>query len=152
MALLPSTNTVTAFTGEVMAQFNYFSRPITVYKQPQETIVNNLNLNPLFGYSPLSQTTNSNITLAAQSQIFSGLVLYPLKSRGSSTAIFDNKLLLEDNKTYLKVLSACSDYINNGTKTEKVEVDGGTWNIEGNAQIGRFLGLQFYYYQIKATT
>jgi hypothetical protein len=149
--MLPSTNFVNVATGSIMEQFNYLARPIVIYKQSTETIISNPT-NVLYGYNPLNQTTNSEITLSSVSQTFSGLVLYPLKSRGNSSANFDNKLMLEDNKTYLKVKRDCADYLNNGMITEKLEVDGMTWNTEGNAQIGTYLGLQFYYYQIKATT
>lgn len=151
MSLLPTATFATAATGEVLSQFNYFSRPVIIYKEAQETIVNPPD-NFLYGYDPATQTDNTQITLSGVSQTFSGLIIPPLKSRGNSTAIFDNKIFLDDNKTYLKLLSPAKNYIENGVKTEKLEVDGLTYNIEGTAQTAYYLGLQFFYYQIKTTT
>jgi len=150
MALLPSANFVTTATGEVYAQFLYFSRPTTIYKAPTETVVNQLS-NPLYGYDALSQSNNSQVTLTENYQIFSGLIIPSLQSQGNSNSNFDNKIALENNKTYLKVTLPAHQYINNGLKTEKVVVDSMVYNLEGAAQIGYFLTLPFYYYQIQAT-
>jgi hypothetical protein len=150
MALLPSTNFVSMATGEVMAQFNYFARPIIIYKQLSQTIVDEPQ-DPLFGYSPVSQSDNSQVTLAEESQTFSGLMIYPFKNKGGTNPNFDTKIVLDPNATYVKILPSVFTYINNGIKTEKIVADGITWNVGDKIQPANYLGLLFYYQELKAT-
>lgn len=150
MSFLPSSNFASMASGSILEQFNYFARPITIYKQPVETIVNNPS-NLLYGYDNVSQTTNSQISLTEEYRTFSGLMIYPFKNKGSSNGMFDNKIVLEDNKTYIKILPETFSYINNGTKTQKIVVDGLTWNIGSKIQPANFFGLLFYYQELIAT-
>ena len=152
MALLPSLSQVASYTGAVIANFNYFARPITIYKEPPQTIVSNPS-NLLYGYSPESQTTNSEIALSSEFAIHSGLIIYPFKVRNQQSQMFDNKVVLNPNSTYIKLREAGKNYIMDGRTNEKLEFDSQTWNFtEANKfQVQNFLGLQFYYFEVKAT-
>ena len=152
MALLPSANFVVQATGSVMAQFNYAARPITIYKEPTQNIISNPQ-NILFGYSPDSQSNSSQITYSSVSATYSGLILYPLKARNQQNQAFDNKVLINNNSTYIKVTESAKNYIQNGTKNEKLEFDGQTWNFNDSMkyQVQNYLGLVFYYFEVKGT-
>lgn len=152
MSLLPSSNFTTMATGEIFQQFLFFSRPIKIYKEPAQTI-NSEPTSLLYGYPPDSQSNNTQITYNSESQIFSGLIIYPFKNRNNQNQMFDNKIILNNNSTYVKLTREGKDYIQNGTKNEKIEFDGQTWNFNDSMkyQTQTFLNLQFYYFEVKGT-
>lgn len=150
MALLPNTDFVTRATGEMIAQYNYFSRPIVIYKQPIQ-VISNPPEHVLNGYDSFSQSTNQQVSLTEESRTFSGLMIYPLKNKGNIQGTFDNKIVLDPNGTYMKILPEVFAYLNNGVKTEKVIADGITWNLGDKIQPANYLGLLFYYQELKAT-
>ncbi len=138
-----------AATGNLYNLWLLNCKEITIYKEPIKNIIVSPQ-NPLFGYGDDTQSSNTEITYTPVSGIYSGQVLYPFKNRGGSSS-FDNRIILESNSTYLKFQENAANYINNGEKTEKLEFDGKSWNIEPGEQIQTFLGLQFYYFEVKAT-
>lgn len=139
-------------TGDVYSQFLFFSRPITIHKEPIQNIVSAPS-NPLFGYEGDSQSTINEITYTPVYNTFSGLMVYPFKSKSNIFGSFDNKIMLNPNSIYIKLTQDGRDYIKTGGKIEKIEADGETWNlVEGyKAQQQNFLGLKFYYFEVKGT-
>lgn len=139
-------------TGEVHAQFLFFADEIVIHNQAIETIISEPQ-NPLYGYGAGPQSTSDQITYIPVSQSFSGLVVYPLKSKGNEIAMFDNKIVLNPNAVYIKVLKDGRDFIKTGGGVQKIEADDETWNlVEGyKAQKQSYLGLNFYYFELKGT-
>lgn len=151
MAFISSTDVTTAMSG-VEEQFNFYSRPITIYKQAVQNIVSQPT-NVLYGYEPDAQSTNSEITYTSVSSIVSGLVIYPFKNRNSSNqGYIDNKIVLDPNKTYVKLKVQGKNYLMNGDRTEKLEFDGQTWNLDSQGyQVQTFHTLNYYYFDVKGT-
>lgn len=150
MAFISSTDVTTAMSG-VEEQFNYYAKPIVIYKETVQNIVNQPN-NVLYGYSPDSQSTNSEITYTSVNNTYSGLIIYPFKVRNQQGALFDNKIVLKNDATYVKLKQQGRDYVMNGNKTEKLEFDGQTWNLEGGKyQVQTFHLLNYYYFEVKGT-
>lgn len=152
MSLIPSSDFVAQATGAVMAQFNYVARPITIYKEPIQNIISQP-ANPLYGYGVESQSTSSEITYTSVSAVHSGIIIYPFKNRNQQSQMFDNKMILNPNATYIKLKEDGKNYILNGQKNEKLEFDSQTWNFtEGNKfQVQTFLSMSFYYFEVKGT-
>lgn len=148
-----SQDTVDIRTGDVHDQFLYFSRPVTIHQEPIQNVISEPE-NFIFGYSADSQTTDSQITYTPVYDVFSGLIIYPFKAKSQSLGMFDNKLQLNPNNIYLKVRKDARDYIKTGGKVEKIEADEETWNlVEGfKVQQQNYLGLKFYYFEVKGTT
>ena len=150
MAFISSTQVAIA-TGQAMAQFDFFCRPIIIYKQPTENVVSAPS-DVLYGYGE-EQATNSQVTYTNVSATHSGIIIYPFKNRNNlQGGYIDNKIVLDPNKTYIKVKQAGRDYILNGNKTEKLEFDGQTWNLESQRyQVQTYCGLNFYYFATEGT-
>jgi hypothetical protein len=142
-------NLMTGIVFQVWNTTDGLLAPVTIYKEPIQTVVSAPS-NLLYGYST-DQTQNSEVTYTPVYQTFSGQVLYPKKPKGGNMAYFDEKFQLETNKTYLRAQQDVFDYINNGQKTEKITVDGKSWNYKGNTQQQNFLNLKFFYFEIEAT-
>ena len=123
--------------------------PVTIHKEPIQNIISNpQNLLPGYGDS---STSSQEVTYIAVNQTFSGQIIYPQKARGGRDVYFDNKIQLDKNKTYLRARDDVYNYLNDGRKVEKIEVDGKTWNYAGTTQQQNFLNLKFYYFEISAT-
>ncbi len=153
MSFSISQNTIDVRTGQVYEQFLFFSRPIVIHKEPIQNIVS-APTNPLYGYGMEPQTTNSQITYTPVYDTFSGLMIYPFKAKNETVGMFDNKLQFNPNSIYIKVSQDGRDYIKTGGKIEKIEADGESWNlVDGyKAQQQNYLGLKFYYFEVKGTT
>jgi hypothetical protein len=152
MSLIPTSSFVTQATGAVVAQFNYVARPIKIHKEPLQTIVSQP-ANPLFGYEPDAQSISSEMTYTEISATYSGLIIYPLKTRNQNSKYFDNNIIINPNSTYIKLKEDGKNFILNGQKNLKLEFDSQTWNFtEGNKfQVQNYLGLQFYYFEVNGT-
>lgn len=144
-----STNDVYIRTGAVDQLFSLTSREFTIYKEPIKTIVSNIS-DSIYGYGD-TQATNEEITFTPIYQSFSGRMIYPSKNQGNSKAIFNNKVNLNPNSTYIKMRSDAFSYLNNGTKTELIKFDGASWNFTDVFQLQNYLGLQFYYVEVEGT-
>jgi len=153
MSLKISQDTIDVRTGQVYEQFLFFARPITIHKEPIQNIVA-APQNPLFGYGLAPQTTESQVTYTPVSQTFSGLIIYPFKNKNGQINEFDNKIFLNPDSAYIKVAQDCRDFIKSGGKVEKIEADGETWNLANGykSQQQTYLGLKFYYFEIKGTS
>lgn len=149
MPSLVSTSETNFRTGILNDLFDTFKRQIVIFKEPTQTITP-ITSNVLFGYEETSVANNA-VSYTPVSGIFSGQILYALRSRKDNPRTIDNKIILNPNSTYIKVKRDARDYIKNGTKTEAVSFDDTIWNIESSEQVQDFLGLRFYYFELKAT-
>jgi hypothetical protein len=136
-------------TGALNDLFDTVKRQIVIFKEPTQTI-NQTSANPLVGYEETS-IQNSDVSYTPVSGIYSGQVIYARLTRQDNPRTIDNKIILNPNSTYIKVKRDARNYIKNGTKTEAISFDDTLWNIEGSEQVQDYLGLQFYYFELKAT-
>ena len=140
---------MTGYVGDVWMGTAGLLAPVTIHKEPIQNIVSNPQ-NLLFGYGDLS-TSAQEITYVPVNAVFSGQVIYPQKAQGSRDIYFDNKIQLDKNKTYLRGKKDIYNYMTDGRKVEKIEVDSKTFNYAGTMQRQNFLGLEFFYFEIAAT-
>ncbi len=148
MPSLVSTSEIAFRTGALNDLFDTVKRSIIIFKEPIQTI--NTSSNVLFGYEETS--ASDSVTFTPVSGTYYAQILYPRVSRNNSARTIDNKIILNPNSTYIKVKRDARDYIKNGTKTEALSFDDALWNIEGSEQVQNYLGLQFYYFEVKGTS
>lgn len=151
MSNLLSQTTINSFTGAFGNLFNTLATTeITVYKEPIK-VINNTSINLLPGYTE-EVTDIQDVTYTPRFQTFSGIAIYPIKSKGSKGAGFLNdKINLNPNQTYIKVSSECRDYIMND-KTENIQFNGETYLWNGTTQVQNYYGLRYYYFELNATS
>lgn len=146
-------NTLTGAVYEVYNNTLGVLSPITIHKEPIKTVISSPN-SPLYGYGDDAQSTNEEITYTAVNSIFSGQIITPNspKSRGNQ-AYFDSKLALDPNSAYLRTANKnVYNYLFDGRKTEKIEAEGVTYNFKNKFQVQNFLSLEFYFFELEATT
>lgn len=148
MPSLVSSSEILIRTGSLNDLFDTVKREIVIFKEPIQTI-NQSTSNVLFGYEEASNI--NSISYSPVSGIYSGQILYAYRSRKEGQKTIDNKVILNPNSTYIKVKEDARNYIKNGTKTEALYFDDAMWNIEGSEQIQNYLGLKFYYFEVKGT-
>lgn len=137
-------------TGAINDLFNLTSREFTIYKEPIKNI-NIIPSDPLYGYGDI-QVSNEEISYTPVYQTFSGRLIYPLKNQGSSKDLFDNKVKLEPNATYIKMRPEAFNYLNNGNKTELIKLNNASWKPNDIFQIQNYMGLIFYYVQVEGVS
>jgi len=146
MADLVPSSTRLIMTGKLMDHFTTFSREICINKSPIQTI-NQINTNVIYGYGEES-APQTEISYTFVSGIYPAIILYNKGTKNANE--LDTKLMLNPNATYIKIKKDARDYIKNG-KTESIIMDGNTWNIAGNEAVQDYLGLKFYYFELKGT-
>ncbi|MEK6879003.1 MAG: hypothetical protein AABY22_05315 [Nanoarchaeota archaeon] len=114
---------------------------ITVIKEPIQQINDSSSTN-YYGYGPDS-SSNTEITYIPVSGVFPCIPVYS-KSMNSKE-FTETKFFLDTNKNYAKVKEDCRDFINDG-KTERVIIDGKSFNLDGDEAIQNFWGIRYYYF------
>lgn len=152
MASFLTSTDISTITGYLRDHFDTFSlnrsRTIIVYKQPIK-VISNSNNTFYPGYGPPSN--NTNITSYT---VVSGTYPAVINHVGpqSSQDLYELKVNIpKDAKLRIRVERDCSDYIENG-KTEKVVVNGDSYNIVGERVVNSFLGMYYYHYFLGKTT
>ncbi len=126
--------------------FDTFKREIVVHKDPIK-VVNQINLTQIFGYDEFSN--ESNYSYETNSKTIYAVVRY---STNHGFADLDkNTINVITGDATIKVDKTGRDYINTG-KTEKIVMDGKTFNIDGQEIIQRFLDSEYYIYNLKLTS
>jgi hypothetical protein len=148
MASYLDTEMTTLATGALFDLWDTFDRAITVHKEPVKTFSAPKNSNKYHGYSR-SKRDKGNVTFAPVSSDFQAKVIYPLKEPSDGALDFEKSIVV-DGKVAIKVQKPASDYINNG-KTEKIVVDGKSYNTIRKYEPHNFLGLTFYVYHLDET-
>lgn len=127
--------------------FDTFKRTIIVHKEPTKKI-SNLNTNVYAGYGDTS--TPKNIEFVHNYKELEALVSY-LDSVGSQTSAIDQDIHLSIPKgasVRIKVKQEGRDYISNG-KTEKIEVDGKSFNIVGKESVKYNFGTKLFVFYLE---
>jgi hypothetical protein len=146
MANLLSTSDKAYFTGVLGDLFDTFQRPIKIHKEPLKKIINPA-VDVYAGYAETS--TSDNIEFVPQSKTFAAMISYVDKSQ--STLDTDINIQIPRNASVrVKVKQDCRDYIKKG-KTERIEMDGKSFNVIGEESVKFNFGYYLYVYYLELT-
>lgn len=147
MALIITGATIGIFTGAFGDLFDQQSngRYIIVNKEPLKTLTTNPQSYP--GYNEPNQL---EYTYSPQSGIYRAVILYEYKTEAYDAQSLDTKTRLAGNNLVVKVEEPCRNYILNG-KTQSVVADGLIYNEVTPYKVQHYLGLQYYYFNLKGT-
>jgi hypothetical protein len=126
--------------------FDTFKREVIVYKEPVQ-IVQQINLENIFGYGPASNQTNYEYTPVFKK--INAVVRYSKNHQFND--IEEGSILYPTGDLSIKVEKAGRDYIKEG-KTEKIVIDNKTFNLDGQEVIQRFLNSEYYIFNLKLTS
>jgi hypothetical protein len=132
-----TTNDVYVITGSARNLFDTFKRPITVHKEPTQTVVSSAV--PMYGYGQPS--VSSSVSYTPVTGIFDARIFYP--SSQMDKTLKELKMSIPDGGAVIKVLSDGKDYLLDG-KIEKVEADGKFFNIDLDYSVSNFKGFITY--------
>ena len=126
--------------------FDTFKRNIIVHKEPIK-VIDQINLTAIFGYDEYSNETN--YTHETNNKTIEAVVRYASNHRFSD--IDNNAINYITGDASIKVKQDGRDYINTGN-TEKIVIDGKSFNVDGQEIIQRFLDSEFYIFNLKLTS
>lgn len=137
------------FSAAVQALYDDLKLPIIVHKSPIQTIAN-VNNNPIYGYGESSE--QSNITYTPVSGIFNARVRFdnPV-SANPTNPTRELNFRIPKGGAVIETELDCKDYILNG-KTERIDIEGKSFNIISDWSSHNYLGLKFYYFTLENTT
>jgi hypothetical protein len=145
MSSLISGSSASELTGVLGDHFDTFQRTIVVHKEPIKRVVQ---VNSSSSYAGYGETSNqTNFTYTPQNSSFPAIVIYGLKQ----TEIFSQVGSFPAGTIKIKVKEDAANYINEG-KTEKIEVDGKSFNAVTADKMQNYLGLKFYIYYLERTS
>ena len=152
MSSLLSSTDISSLTGIMLSHFDTFSldrsRTITVYKEPIK-VISNPNATVFPGYGPPSQLNNVT-SYTVVSGTYPAIITYV--GQQQSEDLHELKKSVPGNaKVRIRVEQNCSNYIENG-KTEKIVVNGDSYNVVAEREVNSFLGLNFYHYYLGKTS
>ena len=124
--------------------FDTFKRKITIHKAPKKAIANTAN-KPMAGYEEDSEETN--ISYIGERKEFEAVITYGDRQSEVASQVGT----YEAGTVKIRVKKDASDYIENG-KTEKIEVDGKSFNTITDSKVSDFMGARYYIYYLRATT
>ncbi len=145
MASLVSISQIASLTGQLGNHFDTFSGLITIFKEPQKTFSNS-NANVYAGYGPTSQETT--VTYTPTSGMFAGIIIYPKTAKIGYFS--EAQIPIQQGNIRIKVRQDAKDYIKNG-KTEKIVIDGASYNLASDFSVQNYLGLIYYYFDLERT-
>jgi hypothetical protein len=141
-----STGELATLSGIYGNVFDTFARTIIVYKEPKKTIVPQNTNNGLYGFGE-QQTTNI-YSYTPVTGVFQARVRYADESA----------ILVDSTNTYIPVspvtIRVRQDgqlFIDNGV-TDKIEVDGKAYKIDGESTKNSFLALDYWTYKLRSIT
>ena len=150
MPTLLTNDEIFNITGAWKNHFDTFShnrtRTITVHKEPLK-ILNGGATNPIYGYDEPSVNQNYNYTPVYQS--FPAVIMYEAKQE--IRELEEIKIPVNKGVVKIKVETPCRDYIEDGRKNERFELDGKSYNNISHQGVQNVLGLVFYIYQLENT-
>jgi hypothetical protein len=124
--------------------FDTFKRKITIYKAPKKALANTAN-KPMAGYEEDSE--EGNISYVTEQKEFEAVITYGDRQSEVASQVGT----YEAGTVKIRVKKDASDYIENG-KTEKIEVDGKSFNTITDSKVSDFMGARYYIYYLRATT
>lgn len=148
MSSLLSTTEVYSLTGEFARHFETFAvTNLIIFKKPIITYTNPNSNNTFPGYENPSDL--NNVTYTIVSGQFPCIAKY---GRDQKMEIFQEvKNAIPQGQCQIKVMEDARNYIDNGVKTENIQIDGITWNEITSDGCQNYLGLRYFYYMLKRT-
>lgn len=145
MAGFLSNDEIFIYTGDLMRHFETFSNPVLIYKEAIKNIISIDNV----GFEGYHDSANvKNFTYTPITGQFPAIITYSPTYKG--VEIGDLNTVLENGEVLIKVQSDARDFLRNG-KTEKIQINENTFNMEGFESVKNYLGLKFYFFKLKAT-
>lgn len=126
--------------------FDTFARDIIIHKEPKKIITSNPETH-LIGYG--ENAIQENIEYVLESQTFKAKVKYNSDQDIDKLREVDNTL--SKGIVKIKVRKAARDYILDGRKTEKIEIDGNFFNIISDESVKKFFNTTFYVFFLQRT-
>jgi hypothetical protein len=126
--------------------FDTFARDITIHKEPKKIIKNNLN-KTLVGYQDGS--IQQNIEYIPEKRTFKAKIKYQTEQdlKNLLTLNYD----ISKGIVKMKVRKDARDYILNGSKTEKIEIDGLFFNLITDESVKKFFNTTYYVFFLERT-
>ena len=124
--------------------FDTFKRKITVHKEPVK-VVSSVANKPMAGYGEDSE--ESNVSYVPQKKEFDATISYSQQQTEVSTQVGTYEI----GTVRIKVEADAASYIKTG-KTERIEVDGKSFNKVTDDKVQDFLGTKYYVFYLQATT
>lgn len=125
--------------------FDTFARDIIIHKEPQKKIIQS-NINSLAGYE--EESVQENIEYIPKSQVFKAKIKYNNAQDLKTFPELAN--LISKGIVKIKVRQDARDYILDGTKTEKIEIDGKFFNIITDEAVKKFFNTTYYIFFLEA--
>jgi len=124
--------------------FDTFARDIVIHKQPQKNISQSIH-NSMHGYGESS--IEENIEYIPESKIFKAKIKY--NNDQELEKIKDLNNFISKGIVKIKVRQDARDYILNGTKTERIEFDGKSFNIISDEAVKKFFNTTYYIFYLE---
>ena len=132
------------FAKVLKDHFDTFKRKIVIHKEPVK-IVSDVANKPYAGYAEDSE--ESNIAFVTQKKEFEAIVSYDSRQAEVASQVG----VYEAGTVMIKVQKDAADYIKIG-KTERIEIDGKSFNKVTDDKVQTFLGISFYIFYLQATS
>jgi len=124
--------------------FDTFARDIIIHKQPKKNISQSIN-NSMIGYGESS--IEENMEYIPESKIFKAKIKY--NNDQDLVQIKELANFLSKGIVKIKVRQDARDYILNGTKTERIEFDGKSFNIISDEAVKKFFNTTYYIFYLE---
>jgi antitoxin component YwqK of YwqJK toxin-antitoxin module len=147
MAGFLNNSQVFALTGAQHKHWQTFKRQIVVAKEPIRTLINSNPSSPFYGYGESSNVDQYEFT--SVTGVFDAMITYNLDQKLEELEEVKNNVL--HGKIRIKVEKEARDFIEDGTKTERIEFDNKSFNVITSEGVLDYLGLTFYVYHLEST-
>lgn len=127
--------------------FDTFARDITIHKEPKK-IITQENISSLPGYE--EESIQENIEYIPESKVFKAKIKYNNEQELVKLAGLGLNTSISKGVVKIKVRQDARDYILNGTKTEKIEIDGKAFNIVTDEAVKKFFNTTYYIFFLEA--
>jgi hypothetical protein len=146
MPTLLTQGDVDSFTGDFKNLFDTFKREIVIWKEPQKIVKHsNVETTLYAGYKPQHQVETEWVP---NSGVFEAMVTYGDKQDTNNIA--DIKVDYFGGGCRIKIEQPGRDFIENG-KTERLDVDGKSFNIVTSDAVKDFFGFKLFVYHLENT-
>lgn len=125
--------------------FDTFAREVIIHKEPKKIVKQNLNKN-FIGYQ---SSSIENIEYAPEKKAFKAKIKYQTEQELKNIPIVNYDV--SKGLVKMKVRKDARDYILNGMKTEKIEIDGLFFNIITDEAVKKFFNTTYYVFFLQRT-